>query len=288
MPQFNTYEESTAPNNTDILLILEDPSGSPKIVKVQVANLAALRGLSNLSGTAVNADIDPGTDNNIDLGNSAKTFKDVYLNQLLLKERSAPSTPSSGLMGLYVSASGILHFLNDGGTDFSLGIYPDLLISARGINPRSDNGCGALETYETSTNKVMFDGLPFDKDSDEFAQLQIPLPRDYDGGAWQFKFYWYCKTGIGGASKTVEWAIQGLSFGDNESMDASWGTAKSVNDTWQSDEKVHISDWTDSLTLAGTPGPGELSKFQVYRDVSEDDLAGDAYLLAVLGKFTRT
>ena len=207
---------------------------------------------------------------------------------MLLKERSAPSTPASGLNSLYSNTSGILHFLNDNGDDFSLGIYPDILISAPGIRPRSDNGCGAMESYETSTYKVIYDGLPFDKDSDEFGQCQIPLPRDYNSGTMQFKFYWWCKSGIGSASETVQFAIQGLSIGDNESLDQDWGTAQVISDTWQADEKMHITGWTPAMTLAGTPADQEFAKFQIYRDVSEDNLGGDAYLSAVLGKFTRT
>ena len=108
----------------------------------------------------------------------------------------------------------------------------------------------------------------------------------YNGGTITAQFIWAC-TG-GGAAETVDWAIQGRSYGDNEAIDQAWGAAVVVTDTWQADDTVHLSDATAAVTLAGTPAAGELVQFRVYRDVSGDDLAVDADLLMVIIKYTRS
>ena len=51
---------------------------------------------------------------------------------------------------------------------------------------------------------------------------------------------------------------------------------------------VHVSAATPAITLGGTPVAGNLCTFKVYRDVANDNLAGDARLLAVKLTFTRT
>jgi hypothetical protein len=70
-------------------------------------------------------------------------------------------------------------------------------------------------------------------------------------------------------------------------VDQAWGTAQYVDDTFIANGDVHITSATSAITLAGTPAASEMVQFRVYRDVANDDLAGDADLLAVRVTFTR-
>jgi hypothetical protein len=125
--------------------------------------------------------------------------------------------------------------------------------------------------------------------TDEFAQwAEIVMPSDWDGGHLHAKFFWTCLSGIGGIDKTVCWSISGRSWGDNENLDQALGGTVSVTDTWQADEYLHISTESAAITLAGTPTAGEHVLFEIMRDISEDDLAGDAQLIAVLLSYTRS
>jgi len=112
------------------------------------------------------------------------------------------------------------------------------------------------------------------------------MPSDWDGGTITATFYWEYATGS--ASETVRWYCQGRSFANDEAIDQAWGTGQYVDDTAIAAGDLHISSATPAITLGGTPAAGELVQFRVYRDVANDNLAGDALLLGVMITFTRS
>lgn len=128
--------------------------------------------------------------------------------------------------------------------------------------------------------------LDFDQTSDEYAQWTLVMPSDYDGGTITAVFYWTV-TG-GGAAESVRWGLQGRSYGDSDAIDQAWGVAQEVDDTWITDNDVHITTTTSSITLAGTPAAGELVQIRAYCDADNSDLGGDARLIAIRITFTRT
>ena len=126
--------------------------------------------------------------------------------------------------------------------------------------------------------------LDFDQTTIEYAQWSLAMPSDYNGGVVTAAFYWTATTGTG----VVNWAIQGYSYGDDDALDATFGTAILVADTLITANDVHISAATANITLGGTPAASEFVQFQVYRDTgATDTLAGDARLLGVRITFTR-
>lgn len=179
------------------------------------------------------------------------------------------------------------HFLNGVG-NWATPVVGNIAVSAGAIWPATTNGAAALEKKEYTTNDLDLQVLAFDKDSDEYGQFTIILPDDWDGGTLTAKIYWSCASGDGGADETVCWTIQGRSIGNDEAIDQAWGTAQSVSDTWLADDKLHISDATSAITLAGTPAAGEYVQFRISRDVSEDTLGGDAILLGIKLTFSRS
>lgn len=148
------------------------------------------------------------------------------------------------------------------------------------LEPTTTSGCEAVATVEAGTNDIDYKVLDFDKDSDENAFCNFPMPGNWDAGAIQFRFIWLIASG-GGAAETVIFELSGRSYGDNEDIDLVAGTAVEVEDVWQADAKIHISPWSGDVTLAGTLAAGEWAHLELMRDVSEDDLAGDASLLGI-------
>ena len=96
-----------------------------------------------------------------------------------------------------------------------------------------------------------------------------------------FQSVWTCAAGIGGAGKIVTFELSGLSLANDDAIDTAVGTPIEVTDTWIADGDIHISALSGEVTLSNTPVAGEFVHFEVMRDVSEDDLAGDARLLSV-------
>lgn len=111
------------------------------------------------------------------------------------------------------------------------------------------------------------------------------MPSDYDGGTVTAVFHWTAASGSGG----VRWGLQGLARGDDDPIDAAFGTAQEVSDTLIAAGDLHISAATSAITFGGTPAASEMVQFRAYRNPghTDDTLGVDARLLAVRLTFTR-
>jgi hypothetical protein len=169
------------------------------------------------------------------------------------------------------------------------GFVPIVLISSvphkqlwvAGWKPTVTNGCGNAAQIEMSTNKNVYDYLPFDKDAIEYAYANIAMPDDYTGGVIYFKPYW-----LHPATTTnfkVSWGLQGVSFDNDDSLDASQGTAVYVNDVGGTTSDLYKGDLSTAVTIDGSPAAGDLVQFRASRkadDGTNDTLAVDAYLIS--------
>ena len=138
---------------------------------------------------------------------------------------------------------------------------------------------------KTEIGTVNYYSLDFDKDTDEFAQWIVAMPSDWNAGTVTAVFYWTFVTGSG--AETVKWYIAGQSYANDDALNQALGTAVGVEDAAITASDVHISSATGAVTIADATA-SELVIFEVYRDISEDTLAGDAKLLGVMINFTRT
>lgn len=155
-----------------------------------------------------------------------------------------------------------------------------LMLTAAGATSPTTNGA-ADGNIETTTNAVIVPTKDFDDTTDEYVQWAIPMPSTWDGSTITATFYWSATAGTASAAETVTWAIQGVGFANDDALDTAFGTAQTVSDTWIADEDLHVSSATSACTIAGSPAAGELVVFRVYRDVSADDMVGDAQLISV-------
>ena len=170
--------------------------------------------------------------------------------------------------------------VKSGSTAVGLSGVHSIPIPATGMYTATTNGAAAGSS-ESSSNKVMIKTFDFDKDTDEYVQFQVPMPKSWNEGTITAKFYWShpsTSTNFG-----VSWGIQGVSFGDSDALDAAFGTGIVVDDTGGTTDDVFVSAATGAVTIAGTPAAEDLVIFRVYRDVSDgnDTLAVDARLHAV-------
>lgn len=157
-----------------------------------------------------------------------------------------------------------------------------MYVPATAMWPSTTSGCAAIAKTELGTNDVDIQSLDFDKDSDEFAQFSVRMPANWDEGTVTFIPDWTAASGSGG----VVFALQGVAFGNDDAMDAAWGTAQTSTDTLITANDMHKGPESNAITIAGTPAAGDTVHFRVYRDVSEDDLGVDAKLLGIYIKYT--
>ena len=89
----------------------------------------------------------------------------------------------------------------------------------------------------------------------------------------------------------VAWALEAVCIRDDDTADASWGSAVQTNDTGGTTSDLYISPATGNITVGGTPTASALVQFRASRvatDGTNDTLAVDAFLIGVMVTFTRS
>lgn len=99
----------------------------------------------------------------------------------------------------------------------------ELPVLAQSLTPRATNGCAALASSETATNKAMLPALAFDFAAIEYAQILLPMPKNSDEGTIKVGFDFYA-----GASGTVRWGAKAVGLSNGEAVDAARGAAQVV------------------------------------------------------------
>jgi hypothetical protein len=148
------------------------------------------------------------------------------------------------------------------------------------------NGAEAV-AVETTAVKPELKVLNFDHTTIEYAQFSIAMPKSWNEGTVTAKFYWTHATAV---LTDVIWAIQGVCISDNDTIDATFGTAVTVTDTFHNAaEDLAITAATGVMTLGGTPAEDDLAYFQVYRAATtagDTTNSTDAQLIGVKILFT--
>lgn len=138
-------------------------------------------------------------------------------------------------------------------------------------------------TIETTTNKVMVDTMDFITASEQYAQFSVAMPKSWVHGTNNInaKFFWShpaTTTNFG-----VVWGFAAVAFGNDDAMDAAFGTAVDISDTGGTTDDVYVTSFTTNVTIAGTPAAEDIVYFRVRRTVGHgsDDMAEDARLHGV-------
>ena len=157
-------------------------------------------------------------------------------------------------------------------------------VPANAMYPNSTNGCADIAQTELG-NGPELKTLDFDKDSDEFAQFAVAFPKSWNEGTITFQAYFTADSTNTG---TVSWALSGVAFADNDSINTAFGTAVAPTAKAHSGtaNDLDVTAESGAVTIAGSPSTDEEVFFQIQRDVSEDSLTADAKLLGIKLFFT--
>lgn len=155
----------------------------------------------------------------------------------------------------------------------------DLFLSAAALWPRATNGCSLLTPTEMTTSLFTVQTLDFDQTTQEFAQMQVVLPRNWNNGTITATVYWTAASGSGG----VVWGISGGAYSNDDALTVAFGTAQTVSDTFIAANDLHITSTSSAITLAGTPADADFLALQISRNPSDgsDTLDADAKLLGI-------
>lgn len=147
---------------------------------------------------------------------------------------------------------------------------------------------GSLYPAQTQLSSgVNYYSIGFVDGSTTYANWALAMPSDYNGGTINASFYWLSLSTT--FAQSVVWGLSGRSFGDTETLNATYGTVQTVTDANNGSGVLNISPITSGITLAGTPSAGEYVQFRAERQgaASGDTLTDTAQLLQIRINYTR-
>lgn len=141
-----------------------------------------------------------------------------------------------------------------------------IVLYAKDMISAVTNGTTILK-LEATTNLNGRDTHVFINANDTFALFDWIPPPEYDSGTVSYRYFW---TTPGLDTDGVAMALEGVSTGDGDPLDVDHGTPVVLVDNIQSAaDDTLISGESTAVTIAGTPIPGELINFRLFRDVSD-------------------
>jgi hypothetical protein len=153
--------------------------------------------------------------------------------------------------------------------------------------PSTTSGCAALAKTEYATNKVNVQTLDFDSTVTEYAETTVVLD-SWDGGTITVHVFWTANANFFNAV----WQCEARSYGEDEALDAAWGTAvtdQSTNSAAGANRLSYGDSSIGPVTPAGTPAEGEMLQLRIARLPANvgDDLGVDARLIAIRVDYTK-
>jgi hypothetical protein len=160
----------------------------------------------------------------------------------------------------------------------------DMWVPAAAMQPTASNGCAALASAETTSGRPDMQVLDFDKDSDEFAQFSVCMPKSWNAGTVTFQAFW---TTASTNTGTVAWGMSGTSIVNDATIDVTFSspTVATADAGLGTVEDLHVSAVSGAITIKNAAASA-LTFFQILRDVSADSHTSDARLIGVKIIFT--
>lgn len=152
-------------------------------------------------------------------------------------------------------------------------------IDAAAMRAKVTNGAG-FSDFDSGSNDLTLRTADFDTTTQEYVQFKLGMPAIWDEGTVTFKAYW--TNTAGSSTQTVVWSLAGAAFSNDDALNATFGTAQTVTDTWIAQGDLHISDESSAITIGGTPAAGDLVVFELTRVTGSDNMSGDANLIGIM------
>jgi len=144
---------------------------------------------------------------------------------------------------------------------------------------------GAIEKLDNGT--ICHYGIPFDKDSDEYVNFSLVMPKRYDAGSVYLAVAWTEDTGSTGT--TVVWQAEANKLDDGDAMCGDPGSGGgNVSDTISAAYDYLLTSFFEVTPAGSVSGDNPMVEVRLGRDADNgsDDYNDDAYLLGVLCRWT--
>jgi len=225
----------------------------------------------------------------IGTGSAAATLTTSGAHDLVLDTNSGSNSGtititdgSNGNINIAPNGNGVVQA---GGSAVKVAGKETIWVPASAMYGATTNPADAQQV-ETTATRPDLKVLDFDKDTDEFAQFSIAMPKSWNEGTLTYQVYW-----TPGSTNTGDciFGLQGVACADSDTIDVAYGTAVNVTDAGIGTvEDQQISSESGDVTVAGSPAAGELTYFQLFRDANAggDTFTADARVLGIKIFFT--
>ena len=241
------------------------------------ANAVALASIYHRVGETVIKDTDDGTNGFIDLSDRVWAHPNFSLGYCWDVNLSA----GAGLVdkvGLTYNSSTLMWEP----TKVMLNFNRPIILTAEGMTAAVTNGCGAAAAVELATNATMISYRPFDQSTNEIGFWNnLILPKNTISTITTIKLRLQWTAAVGSVGQTVRWKVYAGCIANDEALDLDVSTSVQViEDVLLATYDNHVTSEV-TITLDGTPGPGNRLIIKVERDASHvnDTLAADALLM---------
>ena len=143
---------------------------------------------------------------------------------------------------------------------------------------------GAQELIDNGT--IVHVGIPFDKDTDEYLNFALVMPKRYDGGSIFLKADWTEKAATGG---TAYWQSEANILDSGDAMHADPGSGGGeVGQARSASYDFLLTSWFEVTPAGSVSDENNKVEFRFGRnaDHGSDNLDADALLMGVLVRWT--
>ena len=175
--------------------------------------------------------------------------------------------------------------VQSGGSAVKVAGKETMWVPASAMYGATTNPADAQQVETTATRPDM-KVLDFDAGTDEFAQFSVAFPKSWNEGTVTYQVYW---TPASTNTGNCIFGLQGVSCGDNDTIDTAFGTAVNVTDAGIGTvEDQQVTAESGAVTIAGSPAVDQLTYFQLFRDANAggDTFSADARVLGIKIFFT--
>ena len=240
----------------------------------------------DITGSTLNADGDTSAGDNAAIGYTAAEGL-ILTGQGSTNDVTIKNDADTEVMGVATGATVVDFASGPTVADVAIKVAgkESIWVPAGAMYPSTTNPCSDLTQVETTALRPDLKVLDFATGADEFAQFTIAFPKSWNEGTVTFQPFW---TVTGTDTGTVAWQLGGIAVSSDDTINTAFGTLVATTALAHSgtSNDLMVSVESGAVTIAGSPAAGDCCFFQINRDISADNQAGDARLLGLKLFFT--
>lgn len=252
------------------------------------ANFSALssnalnRNGGTMLGTLNSRALTPTSDATYDVGTSSLRYRDGFFSRNVtiagttILNALTYTWPASQSVASYLANNGSGTLSWTAGTPALQG-KQTLWVPASAMAPTITNGASGPSIVEMTAGNPNLYSMSFTNGSVKNAQFSVAFPKSWNAGTITFQAFW---TGTAAGAGTTIWGLQCLSAADGATIDAAFGTAQEVTDTFLTAKQAMVAAESSAVTITGAAAD-TLTTCQVYRKGGTDTRAAASLLLGI-------